>query len=171
MFNRIARSCSQSNPIKSVHHQILLYGCFFLIGSLCPIVFYHTHFAKEYLTESYTGNLQIHLNGYKVCINALLDTGNCLYEPFSGKPVCLVEYGSLKACLQGRGLDSGFCAIPYHSIGKAHGVLPGITADKLVFRNRQGKHIQSGAIVGIYPGKISRNNKIHAIVHPDILKK
>jgi len=50
-------------------------------------------------------------------------------------------------------------------------VLPGITADKLVFRNRQGKHIQSGAIVGIYPGKISRNNKIHAIVHPDILKK
>lgn len=171
MFNRIARSCSQSNPIKSVHHQILLYGCFFLIGSLCPIVFCHTHFAKEYSAKNYIGNLQIHLNGHKISISALLDTGNGLYEPFSGKPVCLVENEILKACLKDKCLDLGLRAIPYHSIGKAHGVLPGITADKLIFKNQQGKYIQSGAIVGIYPGKISRNNDIHAIVHPDILKK
>lgn len=171
MSNRIICSYSHSNPIKSVHHQILLYGCFFLIGTLCPILFYHTHFAKEYQIKNYNGNLWIYLNGRKFALKALLDTGNRLYEPFSGKPVCLVEYESLKHCMGNLQKVSGFRMIPYHSIGKKHGVLPGITTEKLIFLNQGEKYEQKGGIIGIYPGKLNRDGEFHAIVHPDILKK
>lgn len=101
-----------------------------------------------------------------------MDTGNHLYEPLSKKPVCLVEYESLKPCFKNRdGKAAGFRIIPYHSIGKKHGVLPGITADKLVFISQGKRYEQSGGVIGIYPGKLSGSGNFHAIVHPDILKK
>jgi len=106
-----------------------------------------------------------------VIIKALLDTGNCLYEPLTGKPVCLVEYEHLKACLKNGKNIPGLRAIPYHSIGKKDGVLLGVTADKLIFQNQRRKYEQSGCIIGIYPGKISKSGDYGAIVHPDILKK
>ena len=96
-------------------------------------------------------------------IKALLDTGNCLYEPLTGKPVCLVEYGRLKTCLKNGTVIPGIRAIPYHSIGKKHGVLLGV--------NQGRKYEQSGCIVGIYKGKLSQSGEFSAIVHPDILKK
>ena len=37
----------------------------------------------------------IEFNSKTVKINALYDTGNCLTEPFSGKPVCVCEYDSV----------------------------------------------------------------------------
>ena len=171
MSNKISFCFSQSHPIKSVHHQILLCGCFFLIGSLCPIIFCHTHFAKEYRLKNYCGNLQIYLNGHRTVVKALLDTGNRLYEPLTGKPVCLVEYGRLKNCLKNGSELPKVRAIPYHSVGDNHGVLMGITADKLIFQNQGRKYEQSGCIIGIYPGKLSESGEFYAIVHPDILKK
>ena len=104
-------------------------------------------------------------------IKALLDTGNCLYEPLTGKPVCLVEYGRLKTCLKDGTVIPGIRAIPYHSIGKKHGVLLGVTVDKLIFQNQGRKYEQSGCIVGIYKGKLSESGEFSAIVHPDILQK
>ncbi len=37
----------------------------------------------------------IEFNNKTLKINALYDTGNCLTEPFSGKPVCICEYDSV----------------------------------------------------------------------------
>ena len=140
------------------------------MGSLCPIIFFHTHFAKEYRLKNYSGYLHIFLNDRDIRVKALMDTGNRLYEPLTGKPVCLVEYESLKACLT-EGKDTPHVwAIPYHSIGCEHGLLWGITADKVNFQNHEQKIEKCGCIVGIYPGKISKNGDISAIVHPDILK-
>lgn len=50
-------------------------------------------------------------------------------------------------------------------------MLFGVTADKLIFQNQGRKYEQSGCIIGIYPGKISKSGEYSAIVHPDILKK
>lgn len=164
-------SFSRARLIKSVHHQILLCGCFFVIGSLCPIIFFHTHFAKEYTLKNYSGDLHIFLNGRHIVVKALVDTGNHLYEPLTGKPVCLVEYESLKACLDRGKTFQNVRAIPYHSLGKEHGMLWGVTAEKLIFRNHRQKIEQSGCIIGIYPEKISKSGDFNAILHPDILNK
>ena len=111
------------------------------------------------------------MNGHRTVVKALLDTGNRLYEPLTGKPVCLVEYGCLKTCLKNGSERPKVRAIPYHSIGANHGMLVGVTADKLIFQSQRRKYEQSGCIVGIYPGKLSKSGEFHAIVHPDILKK
>ncbi len=39
--------------------------------------------------------IEIEFNKKKICLNALYDSGNCLTEPFSKKPVCVCEYEKL----------------------------------------------------------------------------
>ena len=51
----------------------------------------------------------------------LVDSGNSLTEPISGKPVCIVTQQVLNS-LKGE-LSDGFRVIPYHSIGKKRGIL------------------------------------------------
>lgn len=61
--------------------------------------------------------------GERAEVNALLDSGNSLVEPVSGKPVCVLD----KSISEAMGISrcTAFRAIPYRSIGKRKGILPG----------------------------------------------
>lgn len=104
-------------------------------------------------------------------VNALVDTGNQLYEPMTGKPVCLVEYEVARKYLSPDLMNLKTCPIPYRTIGKNDGLLWGVTVDKMIFQNNQQKITQSGCVVALYDGKISESGEYSAIVHPDILEK
>ncbi|MCH5340250.1 MAG: sigma-E processing peptidase SpoIIGA [Acetatifactor sp.] len=59
----------------------------------------------------------------------LVDSGNTLTEPISGKPVCIVTEQILSS-LKGD-LPDGYRAVPYHSIGKKRGILEGYQLPEL----------------------------------------
>lgn len=62
-------------------------------------------------------------NGKRLEVRALVDSGNSLVEPISGKPVCVVDKEVFEALWEED--DSAFRAIPYRSIGKRRGIMPG----------------------------------------------
>lgn len=62
-------------------------------------------------------------------VSALIDSGNSLTEPISGKPVSVVEEGVFQGLRSGG--EQGFRAIPYHSIGKPRGILEGYLLPEL----------------------------------------
>ena len=68
-------------------------------------------------------------DGEDVTVCALIDSGNSLVEPISGKPVCIVEQ-EVFGRVFGEKAD-GFRVIPYHSIGKKRGILPGYLLPRL----------------------------------------
>lgn len=63
-------------------------------------------------------------------VMALLDSGNSLVEPISGKPVCIVSEHILEG-LRPK-LPTGLRVIPYHSIGKRKGILEGYLLPELI---------------------------------------
>lgn len=65
----------------------------------------------------------------QVAVWALIDSGNSLMEPISGKPVCVVD----KEVFQELWEEGGqiYRAVPYHSIGKAKGILEGYLLPQL----------------------------------------
>ena len=67
--------------------------------------------------------------GASMTVVALVDSGNSLIEPVSGKPVSIVEEkvfrGLWKNSMQ------GFRVIPFHSIGRQHGLLDGYLLPEL----------------------------------------
>lgn len=65
----------------------------------------------------------LYKDGKRLEVAALIDSGNSLVEPISGKPVCVLDK-SVFRMLWTNG-DNGFRAIPYQSIGKKRGIMPG----------------------------------------------
>ena len=68
--------------------------------------------------------------GEHLQVTALLDSGNSLVEPISGKPVCIVSEHILEG-LRPK-LSPGVRVVPYHSIGKRKGILEGYLLPELV---------------------------------------
>lgn len=65
----------------------------------------------------------------RIKVAALIDSGNSLTEPVSGKPVSVIEKSTLMA-LWGKEPEL-YRVIPYHSIGKKHGILHGYLLPEL----------------------------------------
>lgn len=61
-------------------------------------------------------------------VTALIDSGNSLTEPISGKPVSIIDRGVFCELWE---QNAPFRAIPYRSIGKKHGILQGYLLPEL----------------------------------------
>ena len=110
------------------------------------------------------GRLKIFLNDQVFEMSAILDTGNYLKEPFSGRPVILVDkIGATKfPDRKTEAMKSRTAAIPYRAVGTDHGILLGFRSDKAIFEGRQIK----GAVIGFYEGTFQ---EAEAIVNREVL--
>lgn len=106
-------------------------------------------------------------NGVSVSVRALIDTGNSLREPISGRPVSIVEDGILD-CLVGVKAPEKLKLIPYHSIGKEHGMMEGYEIPEILIEE-DGKKIRwQKVIAGISRNRISAEGKYQMILHPEL---
>ena len=106
--------------------------------------------------------------GISVELMALLDTGNTLREPFSGKPVSIVE-GDVWRSIMGGVISEKFKVIPFYSIGQEHGILKGMEIDQLVIKQDDRQIVQKNAIIAFYEGKFSNDRSYQMILHQSLL--
>lgn len=105
---------------------------------------------------------------------ALIDSGNSLTEPVSGKPVCVVD----KRLYDGLWGDEeiGYRVIPYHSIGKKHGIMQGYLLPKLAV-DVDGVRVEfKDVYVAVSKEQISGTEAgcgetIEIIINPGLLEK
>lgn len=125
-----------------------------------------------------------------VKVNALVDTGNLLTDPLTRAPVVIVELAELEPVLpvQVRQAVTEFCAggcpdvvsaeepwfarlrlLPYLTIGREHGMLPGLRADEIKLR-WDGREVRNArVIVGLYDKPLCRDGSYHALIPPAFL--
>ncbi len=139
--------------------------------------------------ESLLRKVAITWNGKEVWLDALVDTGNALCEPFSGAPVIIAEYEHLLPILpeafqnvekagtfleevqSSAEIKSRVRMIPFSSLGKEHGMLLGFKPDsaKLLVNERI---VDAGnVIVGIYTKHLARDRSYAALLPPGILSE
>jgi len=134
---------------------------------------------------------EIWFNGKSVCCNLLLDTGNELSDPATGKPVMVMEYETLKKIL-----PEDFCTrfeacggsdvtkilsvnngafwqrrlrlVPFHAIGSNGGMLLGFSPD-LVVLGLKDKIYTKELIVCIYQYKLGNGKGYRGIINPAVL--
>ena len=126
------------------------------------------------------------------CINALIDTGNSLYDPISQSPVIIVEFQAIRSLLpedvqeifdkysdDNLGLVSSimsnsewvsrFRLIPFTSLGKENGMLIGFKPDEVEIIEDDVKKDLRDIIIGVYNKKLSNNDKYKALLHPELI--
>lgn len=130
------------------------------------------------------------INGKKVNIHAIIDSGNLLKDPITGASVIVVERAKLEEIIEKeildnlqnilagnyKGLDkeeyiSKFRLIPFSSLGKQNGMLIGFKPDfaevEIDGINRKLENI----VIGIYEKSITKNHEYTGLVGLDILEE
>lgn len=130
--------------------------------------------------------IEIFYNGNIEKIKTMIDTGNLLKEPISKKDVVIVEKDSLKSIiskdildniqsiLQGKWLEAEnlhsykLNLIPFSSLGNDNGLLIGFKPDYIKIYSEE-ECVRNDVLIGIYDGKLSKNNLYTSLIGLDIL--
>lgn len=145
------------------------------VMELLSIAYAAYWFLKWFFTKILDGKKQkkyrVHIisSGRDISMQALLDTGNGLQDPISGQPVSIIEADAVQ-CMEPFEEQPGYRMIPYHSIGKANGILPGFRIDQIIICGKMEKVTLEAIMVGIYDGKMSSDNQYQMILHPKLLE-
>ena len=131
--------------------------------------------------------IQINWDGNELNLNALLDTGNRLYDPLTKVPVVIIEFSQVKQLLPNEVVDliekmfrrvvdwesNTFgregSDLPFKSIGKEHGILIGFRPDSLKIWQKQQAFSNNHVVVGIYNNQLSPEGAFHALIPPTLL--
>ncbi|MDD2430979.1 MAG: sigma-E processing peptidase SpoIIGA [Firmicutes bacterium] len=132
--------------------------------------------------------LVVEIGGHKQVFRALIDSGNELVEPVSGKRVVIVEKEVLKSLVPEdimRSMEQmtpilvdsestenwgrRLVLIPFKSVGKDNGVLVGLRPDS-VYLKHKGKQVKlPGVIIGLENNALSQKGEYQALIHPALL--
>lgn len=97
----------------------------------------------------------------------MIDTGNSLEEPLTGRPVSIVDAAPARRLLGSAWEERrGFYLIPYHSVGTERGWLRGVTIDCMTVELSGGPAVVERPILAIYDGQLSANGRFRLILHP-----
>jgi len=147
---------------------------------------------KKNLEDLFSLGVTIIFVGQEIHLQAMVDTGNQLKDPFTGIPVIIVEYEALISILpqevkeifsQVKENDlektydllsksdwcSRFRLIPFNSLGRANGMLLGFRPDGIIIHQKGEKSKLTKVIVGIYNHSFSLDGDYQALLHPQIL--
>lgn len=134
--------------------------------------------------------VEIEIDGKKVELKAMLDTGNMLKDPITGTPVIIIEKqklyqiipenilenteriigGDWEKCNENLEYRARFRIIPFSSIGKQNGMLLGFKADKIKIITDIEELVKTDVIVCIYNQIIAKNNSYSALIGLDMLE-
>lgn len=104
--------------------------------------------------------------GEKECtVEVLVDTGNRLRDMVTGKPVSIISRDAARK-LWGDDLK-GMRYIPYHTVGKAEGVMPLMVLDKMCVLRKEELWIEK-PLVAVGEEQLT-SDEYEMIMNPDIL--
>jgi stage II sporulation protein GA (sporulation sigma-E factor processing peptidase) len=107
--------------------------------------------------------------GEYIRAQALVDTGNHLTDPVSGKPVSIISE-KLSRCLSPCFVPEKYHVIPYQSVGRNRGMLNGYELPELVIEDCGRQIRKESAIVAICDTGIPEESIYQMILHPRLLK-
>ncbi len=104
-------------------------GILMLLGAGGIFFLFLRHFSADSGQEDCICRATLVCGGSRLTVNALIDSGNSLVEPISGTPVSVVDEKVFRGLWHNE--SPGYRAIPYHSIGRRHGILQGYLLPEL----------------------------------------
>ena len=110
--------------------------------------------------------VDLYLNGKKYQVKGLIDTGNGLRDPISGKPVNVMETKMAKKLLEEKD-EKNFRYVPYRTIGKSEGVLPVFVIDRMCV-HRDNEYWIDSPLIGISEEEISSEGEYEMILNPNL---
>lgn len=179
------------NYISGNSRAAISFRAFLIAGFLGFVVMNLGLKAYEYykLVLRHVYSVTIIYKGKPMKISGFLDTGNSLTDPITKKPVSIINIQNMEKLLERDMKEylmdfySGFKNdpykdyenaemikyIPFHSIGKKHGILPAVTVDKICITVDSKSIIVEKAVIGICEEPIGGGPVYQMILNPELI--
>lgn len=156
----------------------------FSLGIMCSILILFFWKKGKNMQKREQNLYNIILKKEGICCEgkALLDTGNQLKEPITGKPVVVAEFDAVKTLfpkdLQEEVVNFGkdkwnmvypIKWIPYHSLGNRCGAMPGIYVDEMIIHVNNENRIKKRVLIGIVFEPVSTQKLYQFILHEEYI--
>jgi len=104
---------------------------------------------RQHALGRITGTAVLEVKGRCYSLPAMVDTGNSLRDPLTGRPVILTDRkGKEKLGFTEDSWPERFVPVPYTAVGVKHGLLPGVRLDRVSFEGRE----VAGVVLAFYKG-------------------
>ncbi|MFZ5650033.1 MAG: sigma-E processing peptidase SpoIIGA [Bacillota bacterium] len=191
-FSSTAVPGQMSSYFKAVSRHLwpgLAVALLFLLTSVAVLPGY---FKNRQGIEAMKMPVTICINGRKVTVRGLVDTGNSLCDPVSGEPVVVVEHSAIKDVLPGPMKEIEAFAgdavsviesmmntpwsgrlrlIPFQSLGSEHGILLGIKPDSVEFVRDSRLQKVEKVVIGIHGRRLDAGEEYNALINPSLLER
>jgi len=126
----------------ATYAQLVLWG-----AGAFGLTYFFVKLVKERRLAGITkGKVCLIISGRTYMFEALVDSGNSLREPLTGRPVMLMD--SKGAARLPVLPPERYAAVPYRAVGTENGILSGFRADEIEFEGRRLK----GVVIAFYEG-------------------
>ena len=115
--------------------------------------------------------VEIRLGTEAIRLCGMVDTGNSLRDPLSGRPAFLLAAAAAQPLFHETIPDCVFCCLPFRSLGTASGLLRGFRPDE-VWLERNGVRRAVRAVIGLYEGEFPAapdGRDCQVLIHPEVL--
>lgn len=123
--------------------------------------------------EEYRAQVILRDQGDRWTLTGLIDTGNHLKEPMTGRPVSILdreEAKKLQRFCRIEEEDSGYLYIPYHSVGKEKGWMKGMVVDEMLIRTGEETFRITHPVLAVSEQKLSLQGEYQIILSPGHLQ-
>lgn len=145
-----------------------LSGVYFAVFGSISAVFLA---AAEYIQKSRKRQREricsavLYCGACRMPLEALYDTGNSLYDPFSGRAVSILDGKLLDQLLEESEKENLPRLIPYHTISQ-HGILEAYVLDEMELLDSNGSRCVKNPVIARMP---EENRQYQLILHRDLL--
>lgn len=102
-------------------------------------------------------------------LTGLIDTGNHLTEPLTGRPVSILDWEAAEKLPRFRQIQqekNGYLYIPFHSVGTESGWMMGMVVDVMYIRYRGEEIRVSHPVLAVSRERLNTKGQYQMIIHP-----
>lgn len=177
IFAGIATSIMFSESLNNILKQGIIFGKYsdfliivsIIVGTILITVTFKL-ITKNIRKDNMICNVEIGILKNIIKLKVLLDTGNLLKEPITGKPVVIIEKRKLNHILEDLKDSIKIYVIPYKTLGNEEKVLFGIKPE-FIRLEEKNNYYSDDVIIGLYDGKISQNDSYFGLIGIDLFEK
>lgn len=145
-----------------------LRGTLFAVTLAAGAVWLYLHIRKKRKRDFCTVKLDFY--GETCVCRALVDSGNGLREPYGGRPVSVLEKQAAGELLS-RVPPEKHYLVPFHSIGKEHGLLAAVELPQIEVEEGEESMVLKRAVVALSEETIAQKGNYQMILHPQHVRQ
>lgn len=147
-----------------------VFGVLLSGGATALFVSAYLYYKRKTGKKSGLYTVTLDFYGEQFVCRGFADSGNSLCEPYGGRPVAVLEKKAAEKFLERVPAEKHYF-IPFHSIGKKHGLLAAIELPAMEVTDGEHREVFRKVVVALAEDKLSAAQDYQMILHPQFVRQ